>query len=104
MYYNTHTGGVYHDVGVPEHIVVIQTPRYTILPAMEKDHLLSPQCILASVAVSLFFCGCAVDSGTIELVDYHVHLKGGLAPRDMFTPKPDGKKAIQLKKLPKLKY
>jgi len=30
--------------------------------------------------------------------------KCGLTPRDMFTLKPDGKKAIQLKKLPKLKY
>ncbi|MBT3202531.1 MAG: hypothetical protein HN350_21745 [Phycisphaerales bacterium] len=28
----------------------------------------------------------------------------GLTPQDMFTPKGDGKKAIQLKKLPKLKY
>ncbi|MBL7218901.1 MAG: hypothetical protein ISS69_02210 [Phycisphaerae bacterium] len=37
-----------------------------------------PKCILAGIAVSLCFCGCAADSGTIELVDYHVHLKGGL--------------------------
>ena len=45
---------------------------------MERNHLIVPKCILAGIAVSLCFCGCAADSGTIELVDYHVHLKGGL--------------------------
>ena len=52
------------------------------------------------------------------MVDYHVHLKGGLTleqakawaltcgltPADMFVPKPDGEKAIQRKPLPKRKY
>ena len=55
---------------------------------------------------------------TFPMVDYHVHLKGGLTleqakawaltcgltPADMFVPKPDGEKAIQRKPLPKRKY
>jgi hypothetical protein len=36
-----------------------------------------PKFLLAAVAVSLGFCGCAANNG-IKLVDYHVHLKGGL--------------------------
>ena len=34
--------------------------------------------VFAAIAVSLSVCGCAPENQTIELIDYHVHLKGGL--------------------------
>jgi hypothetical protein len=45
---------------------------------MERNLIMLTKYTLAVVAVSLAVCGCAANSESIELVDYHVHLKGGL--------------------------
>jgi histidinol phosphatase-like PHP family hydrolase len=63
------------------HIVstaVIQLLKYTMMISMKRNHIMLSKCLLTVITVSLSVCGCAAKRQSIKLVDYHVHLKGGL--------------------------
>ena len=72
-----------------------------MMAAMERKHIMK-----AKTAGVRFAFGTNNGGRKLGKLEYCREMieKCGLTPRDMFTLKPDGKKAIQLKKLPKLKY